>query len=121
MSKTRYSKKEYKRKVARLREKRENTARESGITSLSTYEQYLGEIHETRSQMSRHPGGTKAEGLRKDYNGWQKVSFDRVRFGEAECLSSRMRRTRRAVLHAARLKRKKELAALLEEVEKNKI
>ena len=117
MSKTRHSRNEYKRKVALLREKRENAARESGITSLSTYEQYLGEIYETRSQMSRHPGGTKAEGLRKDYNGWQKVSFDRERFGEAECLSSRMRRTRRAVLHAARLKRKKELAALLEELE----
>ena len=117
MSKTRYSKKEYKRKVARLKERRDDTARESGVTPLSTYEQYRGEIHETRSQMSRHPGGTKAEGLRKDYDGWQKVSFDRERFGEAECLSSRMRRMRRAGLHAARLKRKKELAALLEELE----
>ena len=62
----------------------------------------------------RHPGGTRAEGLRKDYNGWIKVAYDRNRSGDAYEQSSRMRRMRRAVLHAARLKRKKELDEALE-------
>lgn len=66
---------------------------------------------------SRHPDGTRAEGLRKEYNGWIKIAYDRNRFGDAYEHSSRMRRMRRAVLHAARLKRKKELAALLKELE----
>ena len=62
----------------------------------------------------RHPEGTRAEGLRKDYNGWIKVVYDRNRAGDAYERSSRMRRIRRAVLHAARLKRKKELDEVLE-------
>ena len=117
MSKTRYSKNEYKRKVALLDDRREDATQESGVTPLSTYKHYIGEVLETESQMSRHPGGTRAKGLRKDYDGRQKVSFERDRLGKVEFQSSRMRRTRRAVLHAARLKRKKELAALLEELE----
>ena len=71
------------------------------------------------TKRTRHIGGTRAEGLRKDYNGWIKVVNDRNRFGDAYEQSSRMRRTRRAVLHAARLKRKKELAALLKDLENN--
>ena len=64
---------------------------------------------------ARHPDGTRAEGLRKDYNGWIKVVSDRNRLGDAYEQSSRMRRIRRAVLHAARLKRKRDLAALIRE------
>ena len=67
------------------------------------------------TKTARHPGGTRAEGLRKDYNGWIKVVYDRNRSGDAYEQSSRMRRTRRAVLHAARLRRKKELEALLKD------
>lgn len=59
----------------------------------------------------------RTKGLGKDYKGRLLVAADRNRFGDAYEQSSRMRRTRRAVLHAARLKRKKELAALLEELE----
>ena len=59
----------------------------------------------------------RTKGLGKDYKGRILVAADRNRFGDAYEQSSRMRRTRRAVLHAARLKRKKELAALLEELE----
>ena len=59
----------------------------------------------------------RTKGLGKDYKGRILVAADRNRFGDAYEQSSRMRRTRRAVLHAARLKRKKELAALLEEFE----
>lgn len=59
----------------------------------------------------------RTKGLGKDYKGRILVAADRNRFGDANEQSSRMRRTRRAVLHAARLKRKKELAALLEEFE----
>ena len=73
----------------------------------------MGKNRHTKN--ARHPGGTRAEGLRKDYNGWIKVAYDRNRSGDAYEQSSRMRRIRRAVLHAARLKRKKELTELLED------
>ena len=59
--------------------------------------------------------------LRKEYKGWIKVVDDRNRSGDAYEQSSRMRRIRRAVLHAARRKRKKELAALLKEPTKPNI
>ena len=59
----------------------------------------------------------RTKGLGRDYKGRILVAADRNRFGDAYEQSSRMRRTRRAVLHAARLKRKKELAALLEQIE----
>ena len=59
----------------------------------------------------------RTKGLGKDYKGRILVAADRNRFGDAYEQSSRMRRMRKAVLHAARLKRKKELAALLEELE----
>ena len=59
----------------------------------------------------------RTKGLGRDYKGRILVAADRNRFGDAYEQSSRMRRTRRAVLHAARLKRKKELAALLEQLE----
>ena len=59
----------------------------------------------------------RTKGLGLDYRGRIMVAADRNRFGDAYEQSSRMRRTRRAVLHAARLKRKKELAALLEQIE----
>ena len=59
----------------------------------------------------------RTKGLGKDYKGRIMVAADRNRFGDAYEQSSRMRRTRRAVLHAARLKRKKELTTLLKEIE----
>ena len=59
----------------------------------------------------------RTKGLGQDYQGRIMVAADRNRFGDAYEQSSRMRRTRRAVLHAARLKRKKELTALLEQLE----
>ena len=59
----------------------------------------------------------RTKGLGRDYKGRILVAADRNRFGDAYEQSSRMRRTRRAVLHAARLKRRKELAALMEQIE----
>ena len=59
----------------------------------------------------------RTKGLGRDYKGRILVAADRNRFGDAYEQSSRMRRTRRAVLHATRLKWKKELAALLEQLE----
>lgn len=61
-------------------------------------------------ELSRHPGGTKAGGLRKDKKNQSKsVRGIRDRFGEAEEQSSRMRRDRRALTHAVRAKGKREL------------
>lgn len=117
MSKTRHSKNEFHRTLARLEERRDKAALESGVTPLATVDRYYDEIDKAQASMSRHPDGTRAKGLGKDYKGWWKVSVDRDRFGEAEFQSSRLRRARRAVLHAARIKRKKELRALLDDLQ----
>lgn len=68
-----------------------------------------------RAGMSRHPDGTRAKGLKQDYKGMVTVASDRDRFGEAEEQSSRMRRQRRAAVHSARRRLKKELESQIEE------
>ena len=115
MSKTRHSRNEYKRALALLKERREKASLESGATQLSTFDVFCKEIWRTRAEMSRHPEGTRAEGLKQDYKGWRAIAYDRDRFGEAEVQSSRLRKERRAAIHSARLKHKKELLSLLEE------
>lgn len=58
---------------------------------------------------ARHPGETRASGLRKGKTGKGFIAQSRNRFGESEEQSSRLRRLRRAGNHSARLKGKKEL------------
>ena len=70
-----------------------------------------------RAEMSRHPDGTRAKGLKQDYKGNLTVASDRDRFGEAEEQSSRLRKQRRAVIHSARHRLKKELESMMEEDE----
>ena len=69
-------------------------------------------------ELSRHPKGTKAKGLRKVLRARMKnaaVSFPRDRFGWAEERSSRLRGGRRNVHKAARQESQQEIMASLAE------
>ena len=69
-------------------------------------------------ELSRHPKGTKAKGLRKVLRTRMKVAaalFPRDRFGWAEEKSSRLRSGRRNVHKAARQQSRTEIAAALGE------
>ena len=63
-------------------------------------------IGAAKAAASRHPGGTHAKGLRKLSPDKIHIAADRNRFGDAYEKSSRMRRIRRYVKHAARQKGK---------------
>ena len=63
--------------------------------------QELG-IRAAKAKASRHPDGTRAKGLRQMAKEKIHISEDRNRFGDAYEKSSRMRRIRRYVKHAAR-------------------
>ena len=59
-------------------------------------------ISAAKAKASRHPGGTRAKGLRQLSQDKIHIYEDRNRFGDAYEKSSRMRRIRRYVKHAAR-------------------
>jgi hypothetical protein len=72
----------------------------------------------TTFHLSRHPNGTRANGLRKVLRTRMKtaaVSFPRDRFGWAEEKSSRLRGGRRNVHKAARQDSRMEISAALDE------
>ena len=112
MGKTHFGKKDLRRKKALYDELKQKVITEHDLSeheaSLSTLGDQQDIIRSAGHVLSRHPQGTKAEGLRKDYSG-QRVHYSRNRFGEVEEKSSRMRRLRRGVKHSARLKGKREL------------
>ena len=85
MGKTFHSKYEYKK-----------LARELGISA-------------AKAKASRHPGGTRAKGLRMMSPDKIHICEDRNRFGDAYEKSSRMRRLRRYIKHSARNAAKEEL------------
>ena len=66
-------------------------------------------VRAARAQASRHPGGTRAKGLRQMSQDKIHIYEDRCRFGDAYDQSSRMRRIRRYIKHAARNAVKAEL------------
>lgn len=70
-------------------------------------------ISAAKAAASRHPGGTRAKGLRKLSPDKIHIAADRNRFGNAYDKSSRMRRMRRYIKHAARQAAKAELRASL--------
>ena len=55
-----------------------------------------------KATASRHPAGTRAKGLRQWAPDKIHIAEDRNRFGDAYEKSSRMRRIRRYIKHAAR-------------------
>lgn len=72
-------------------------------------------IRAAKTEASRHPGGTRAKGLRKLAQDKVHLTDDRNRFGDAYEKSSRMRRIRRYVKHAARNAARQELTQSQEE------
>ena len=59
-------------------------------------------VSAAKAKASRHPGGTRAKGLRKQSLDKIHIADDRNRFGDAYEKSSRMMRIRRYIKHAAR-------------------
>ena len=112
MGKSYFSKKDLRRREAFYDDLRKRVIAEHDLSehdaSISTLGEQKDIIWAARHELSRHPQGTKAEGLRKDYSGGR-VHWSRNRFGEAEEKSSRMRRLRRGVKHSARLRSKREV------------
>ena len=70
--------------------------------------QELG-VSAAKAKASRHPNGTRAKGLRQMSPDKILIAEDRNRFGDAYERSSRMRRIRRYIKHAARNAAKTEL------------
>ena len=117
MGKTYFSKKDLLRRKALYEGSRQRVITEHGLSgreaSLSTLGLQEDLMGAARHGLSRHPDGTKAEGMRKDYTG-QRVHFSRRRFGVAEEKSSRMRILRRSVKHSARQRGKRELLSTID-------
>ena len=59
-------------------------------------------VSAAKAKASRHPDGTRAKGLRQMSPDKIHIADDRNRFGDAYEQSSRMRRIRRYIKHAAR-------------------
>jgi hypothetical protein len=72
-------------------------------------------ISAAKAKAARHPDGTHAKGLRRSAPGKILIYEDRNRFGDAYEKSSRMRRIRRYIKHAARNAAKAELWKGMEE------
>lgn len=66
-------------------------------------------ISAAKARASRHPGGTRAKGLRRQAMDKIHISDDRNRFGDAYEMSSRMRKIRRYIKHSARNEAKEEI------------
>ena len=95
-----------------LMEKNQMDERAASLSTLNQSRDFYGE-----HDLSRHPKGTKATGLRKVLRNkcWTIVSYTRQRFGLAEEKSSRLRGGRRNVHKTARQESRKEITAALEE------
>lgn len=114
-----HTKKSFKLRMKTLHQHREKLAKETVITPLSTLNQHYQEWKKAMKDHARHPGGTRASGLRKGKTGKGLIAQFRNRFGEAEEQSSRLRRLRRAGNHTVRLKEKKELKDRLKNLDVN--
>lgn len=116
MSKTRHSKKRFKQKVDQIREARQRLADTNDVTALSTLKAAFSNEKKAAMDLIRHPKGTKASGLRKEFKGIMTVASFRNRFGEAEEQSSRLRRYRRNAIHSMRNRLKKDIRLFLEDI-----
>ena len=93
--------------MRKIRQARVQLAEESSVTVLSSLNQFDSGLTNAKLDLSRHPSGTRASGLRRDLRGKLTVKDFRNRFGVAEERSSRLRRLRKAAKHAARSRAKK--------------
>ena len=117
MSKTYHTKKVFRQKMDKIDKSREEQSSESGVTVLSTLNQYYNGYIKAKKNHTRHPSGSKATGLKQWIKGKRRVTDMRDRFGEAEEQSSRLRREHRAESHSARLKIKNELRTMMNDLE----
>ena len=112
MSKTYHTRKAFERRMMKIRKAREQLAEESSVTILSSLNQFEDGLTKAKTDLSRHPLGTRAAGLRRDLRGRKTVNDYRDRFGETEERSSRLRRLRKAAKHSARNQAKNEVLCL---------
>lgn len=107
MSKTYHTRKAFEQRMRMIRQVREQLAEESSVTVLSSLNQFYNGLMKARTDLSRHPSGTRASGLRRDLRGKWTVKDVRDHFGVAEERSSRLKRLRKAAKHSARSRAKK--------------
>ena len=117
MSRTYHSKKQFEQRLDHIREARQRLADATDVTVLSSLKDAFINIKRASTDLSRHPKGTKASGLRKELKGKMTVASLRNRFYEAEVQSSRLRGYRRNAIHAMRSKLKKDIKQFLEDNE----
>lgn len=107
MSKTYHTRKAFEQRMREIRQVRERLAEESSVTVLSSLNQFDKGLTKAKTDLSRHPSGTRAAGLRRALRGRKAVKDFRDRFGVSEERSSRLRRLRKAAKHSARNQAKK--------------
>ncbi len=116
MSKSYHTKKKFRQKIDEITQSREKQSVENNTTVLCTLNQEYNGYRKALESLTRHPSGTKASGLRKRLKGKDRISDLRNRFGEAEVQSSRLKKTRRSVNHSVRLKAKKNLSSMMNDL-----
>lgn len=70
--------------MMKIRKAREQLAEESSVTILSSLNQFEDGLTKAKTDLSRHPSGTRASGLRRELRGRKTVKDYKDRFGEAE-------------------------------------
>ena len=109
MSKTYHTRKAFEQRMREIRQVRERLSEESSVTVLASLNQFDKGLTKAKTDLSRHPSGTRAAVLQRDLRGRKAVKDFRDRFGVAEERSSRLSRLRKAGKHSARSQAKKEL------------
>jgi hypothetical protein len=119
MGKAYHTRHDFQKRLDEFEKKREELMKEYQMSekaaSLSINRQ--APYHSKKYELSRHPGGTKASGLRKVLREKEAVLSNRDRFGWAEEQSSRLRRFRRSVHKTARQESRKEINETFPETE----
>lgn len=113
MSRTYYSKKRFQQRIDHIKETRRRLADATDVTVLSTAKDAYVQIKKAARDLTRHPKGTKASGLRKEFKGKMTVASLRDRFDDADVQSSRLRGYRRNAIHSMRNRLKNEIQNIL--------
>ena len=113
MSRTYYSKKRFQQRIDHIKETRRRLADAKDVTVLSTAKDAYVQIKKAARDLTRHPKGTKASGLRKEFKGKMTVASLRDRFDDADVQSSRLRGFRRNAIHSMRNRLKNEIQNIL--------
>ena len=117
MSRTYYSKKRFQQRIDHIKETRRRLADATDVTVLSTAKDAFFQIKKAAKDLTRHPKGTKASGLRKEFKGKETVASFRDRFDDADVQSSRLRGYRRNAIHSVRNELKNDIKRFLEDNE----